>query len=153
MRKGEVIRMVVLLAVLAGVSYAATFTDLNNAKLFGKTKDNQRAEVIDANMALLESTTASVTNAQPVTLTKTTVLTGIGGANDSTNTITLAAVSASLVGGVVVLVVDTDSTNLIAIADSGTANLSAAWEGDAEDTLSLYVLSTNEFVETSRSNN
>lgn len=142
------------LALIAGCAFGQTFTDVNSANYWGKTDIPKLTAAIDANNALMESTTATVTNSEAFTITKTsTVLTGTGQANNYTNTITLAAVDPTLVGATVNLIVDTASTNLIGVADSGTANLSAAFVGDNEDALVLYVLSTNEFVEVSRTDN
>lgn len=94
---------------------------------------------------------ASATDGQAVALSGTlTVLTGIGGANDTTNTITLAV--PGTVGKVAVIAVSSTSSNLIAIADSGNVNLSAAWLGDNDDTITLIATATNKWTEIARSN-
>lgn len=100
----------------------------------------------------LETTpaTASVTNGATLTATSNVyVVTGIGGANDTTNTISLANATD---GQVLTLIVDGASTNLISIADSGNAKLSGAWLGDNNDSISLIGVSTN-WIQTSESDN
>jgi len=78
-------------------------------------------------------TALDVTNTQSVTVVQGCyVLSGIGQANNYTNTITLAAPNAA--GDLVYLLVATASSNLIAIADSGTVAASAALELDGNDT-------------------
>jgi len=84
-------------------------------------------------------TALSVTNLQPVTVAQGCyVLSGTGSANNGTNTITLAAPNAA--GDLVYLLVATASSNLIAIADSGTVALSAALELDGDDTAVLMAV-------------
>jgi len=81
-------------------------------------------------------TALNVTNGQPVSLTGGVILiNGIGGADDSTNTITVSGT----VGTETRLIVAAASTNLITIADSGTVYLSGAWLGDNNDVIDLYV--------------
>lgn len=100
-------------------------------------------------------TTHSVTNGKPVTLTAASpyvFLNGIGGANDTTNTITLALPYP--VGCEWTLIVASGSTNLIALADSTTVvALGTNWVGDATDTLRLYSVATNVLVKLSASDN
>ena len=94
--------------------------------------------------------TVSVTNGQAVTLsTGNYVVTGIGGGDNTTNTITLANAKA---GQLVVLVVEGSSSNLISIADSGNTLLTGAWIGDNNDTITLLGVGTN-WVETSTTDN
>lgn len=94
--------------------------------------------------------TASLTNGATLTPTSSVmILTGIGGANDTTNTVTLANASA---GQELTLIVSGTSTNLITIADSGNALLSSAWVGDNNDSITLYGVSTN-WVQLSESDN
>ena len=86
-------------------------------------------------------TSLNVTNGQEVTVASGWyVLNGIGGADDSTNTITLANATA---GQKVILIVNSASTNLITIADSGIMALSSAWLGDNNDNITLFGVSTN----------
>ena len=67
-----------------------------------------------------DQTTATATNAQDVTLSSTvTLVTSQGGANATTNTITLGRPTAA---GFYSIVNSSDSTNLLAIAASGTWN-------------------------------
>jgi hypothetical protein len=137
--------------VLFGVAVmAAPFTDTDAAKYQGKTGIKALTEVIDANNALIEggngvdTTAQSATNNQAITLsTGQVVINGIGGANDSTNTITIAYEASSTVPRIVRLVVNSASTNLITLADSGSVALSAAWIADNNDTLTLMSVGTN----------
>ena len=104
--------------------------------------------------AKIASTALSVTNGQSVALAAPVyVLTGTGGANDTTNTITLSNVSSAMVGSKITLIVDAASSNLVTIADSAPCYLSAAWLGDNNDTLEMYVVAINVLVETSKSDN
>ena len=96
--------------------------------------------------------TKSVTNSAVITATNTLlIVTGTGGANDSTNTVTIANPDA--IGVTITLMVDQSSTNLIGLADSGNLKLSAAFNGDNNDTISLMAQTTTSWVETARSNN
>jgi len=144
----------IALIATAGLAVAQTFTDVDSNGYWGKTEIPKLTAAIDANNALLEQSTVSVTNGQAVTLAAGSYLvTGTGGADNTTNTITLGAVATTLVGSKVVLSVATASSNLITIADSDTANLTAAWVGDNDDTLELYIAATNEFNELGRADN
>ena len=89
----------------------------------------------------------NVTNAQVVTIGGFNVLNGVGQANGSTNTITLAN---AVDGRIAVLTFG--GSNLVAIADSGTAKLSQAFQSTADDTLVLIGVGTN-WLEVSRSVN
>lgn len=96
--------------------------------------------------------TQSATNGAALTLSDNfTVVTGIGGANDTTNTVTLPSVAQA--GAIYVIAVGASSTNLIAIADSGNAKLASAWVGDNNDTLTLIGDAGDNFIEVSRSDN
>jgi len=146
-----------MIVTVAVVAYGA-FTDLNNPKLFGKTKDKQRAVVVDANFALLESgvgagaTALSVTNGQPVTVAAGVyVISGINGALNSTNTITLVAPTAA--GQKVTFLGAADLTNAIAIADSGTVAAAGAIAIQANDTAVLQANGTATWCEVSNSDN
>jgi len=97
-------------------------------------------------------TALNVTNAQPVTVTQGCyILNGIGGANNTTNTITLAAPNAA--GDIVYLLVATASSNLIAIADSSPVALSAALELDGNDTAVLMAVDGSTWCLLSTSDN
>jgi len=86
-------------------------------------------------------TALNVTNGQVVTVAAGIYnLNGIGGADDSTNTITIANATA---GVKTLLLVNAASSNLITIADSGIMALSGAWLGDNNDNLTLLGVSTN----------
>lgn len=148
------------LMVVAVAALAQTFTDLATPQYDGKTKIRKSHEVIDANFAIVEAGSGlkltapvalSVTNGQVITLAGSAyVLTGVGGANDATNTVTIANTTA---GAEVKIMVASGSTNLVKLADSGNLKLSADAVLDNNDTLSLYAAATNELNEISRSNN
>lgn len=97
----------------------------------------QIAEAIDvtpANATLLTFPAKAITvsDTDVVTVDQTfLILNGNGG--DVTNAVTLAAATAD--GTLAVLLVE--GTNVVKIADSGTANLSAAANLTADDTLTL----------------
>lgn len=94
----------------------------------------------------------NVTNGEAVTVVASFhELNGIGGANDTTNTVSLAAPTVG--GRLLTLSVASASTNLITIADSGTAVLAGAWLGDGGDSISLISDYSLKWVETSRSDN
>jgi len=101
------------------------------------------------------SVSTSVTNGAVLTLDPSTpriYLTGIGGANDTTNTITIA--TPYPVGITYTLSVSAASSNLITIADATTVlALGSDWLGDGTDTLMIDTVSTNEAVKLSNSDN
>jgi len=146
MKHGWVGIMAVLL--VAGVFAALAGGEYDVAKYHGKTGLKAMTEQMDAGQVC--TTTASVTNGEAVTLSKlVTVLTGIGGADNTTNTITLS-VSADRMH---ILIVDPASTNLIKVADDGTYRaLAGDWIADNGDSLTIVTTSTNA-TEISRSNN
>ena len=144
----------IMLALVATIAIGQTFTDVNSAKYAGKTKYRKRAAVLDANFAFMEQQTTSVAHSGTLTVTGGSVLlSGIGSGPLVTNTVSLANVAAGLVGGSITIVVAPGSTNLITIADSANVRLAGAWVANTNDTLTLHVTDTNQFSETSRSNN
>lgn len=109
------------------------FTELNSRSTASTTLSG---------LLTLTPTAASVTNGQAVTVAASHyTLSGIGGADDSTNTITLAGASAS--GQVLVLTVALASTNLITIADSAPVYASGAVLMDAGDSCMFVSVGTN----------
>jgi len=140
--------------LMAGSVFAQSLTTLATAQYDGKTKIRKSHEAIDANFAAVGgglNGSLNVTNGQAVTtVSGTYILNGVGGANNSTNTITVANMTA---GERVTFIVDSASTNLIAIADSGNMKLSAAWLGDNNDALKVEAAAAAVIVETSRSDN
>lgn len=100
-------------------------------------------------------TALTVTNGQAVTVADSLyVVTGSGGADNTTNTITLAAPAAT--GDIVQLIVDNASSNLIGLADSGNLALTGAWVGDNNDSITLTGVihsDTTNWVETSSTDN
>jgi len=100
----------------------------------------------------LEATALNVTNGQAITVAAGTyVLSGTGGANNTTNTITLVAPAAA--GQLVTLIMATASSNLVAIADSGTAALATALELDGNDTAVLQAVDTSTWCQIGTSDN
>lgn len=85
----------------------------------------------------------SVTNGQEIALDENLiVLDGIGGANDTTNTITIATPYPE--NQIFNIVVDPDSTNLVLVADSTTVlALGADQLLDGTDTLVIMTYGTN----------
>lgn len=119
---------------LVGVAIAGDFTPFN------------------ATLPVTPAQSASVTNGQAVTVSNGfLILTGIGGANDTTNTVTLSNPGA--VGQRLTVAVATASTNLITFADSGNMALSSAWLGDGNDTIDLVGLTTSLWLQVSESDN
>lgn len=145
------------LAVALGAN-AQSFTDLNSPKYEGKTADKARNTAIDANFATIEAgtaggvTAANWTNSQAITVSAGVyVISGTGGANDTTNTVTLVA--PTVAGQEVTIMVATASTNLITIADSGTVAASGAILLDFNDVAVLRAIDTSTWVLVSESNN
>ncbi len=145
---------VMLLVAVVAVTYAA-FTDVNSPQYHGF---QELVPVIDSNFALIESgagggaTSLNVTNGQAVTVAAGAyVLNGIGGADNTTNTITL--VNPSAAGWNVTFAVAVASSNLVLIADSGTVAASGAIEMDNNDTCQLMSISTGIWALVSEHNN
>ena len=106
--------------------------------------------VTTSGLVVNSSTATSLTNGAVLTPTAAVhVLTGTGGANDTTNTVTIADATD---GQLLTLIVSATSTNLIGLADSGNLSLSSAWVGDNNDAITLRGVSTN-WVEVSASDN
>lgn len=89
----------------------------------------------------------TVTNGQVITVGYGLyVIDSVGGADDSTNTVTLAAPSAA--GQVCILMMKTATTNLLTIADSGTFAGSGALLLDANDSALIVSQDTSTWCET-----
>jgi hypothetical protein len=142
---------VVLFGLIAG---AATLSRVHTTT-FGPTKTRVLNNVIsetEAAITLNDQTQSdtSLTNGAVLSATDSVyVISGINGANDTTNTITIAN---AVDGQLLTLIVSASSSNLITIADSGIMSLSGAWLGDNNDVISLIGVSTN-WVEASASDN
>ena len=109
-------------------------------------------DVTSTGLSTKTPTSASVTNAEAYTVVSdVTILNGIGGANDTTNTITLA--NPTEIGNYATIVVAGASSNLIGLADSGNLKLSAAAVLDNNDAIVLYAAEAAVWVEVSRSDN
>lgn len=120
--------------------------------LTGDVTGNVTGNVTSSGQSTKTPTSASVTNGQAYTVASDVViLTGIGQANDFTNSITLANPTA--VGNEVTILVAGTSTNLIGLADSGNLKLTAAFVGDNYDTITLYAQEAAVWTETSRTDN
>jgi hypothetical protein len=139
----------------AGVAMAA-FTDVSVYQ--GKSDVQRLTAALAGNFDAIESgvgagaTAVALTNGQAVTVgAGVYIVSGVGGANDTTNTITLAAPTAA--GQKVTLIIATASTNLIAIADSGTVASSGALLLDANDTAVLQAVDASTWCLISKSDN
>lgn len=143
--------LIALFAVIACVALGAGYTPVTeeaDSTISGALAVS--GNVTSSALIIETPTTTSVTNGATVTPTASVhILNGIGGANDSTNTVTLASATN---GQRLTLIVASASTNLITIADSGNCALSGAWLGDNNDTLELIGVSTN-WVEVGETNN
>lgn len=130
----------------------ATATELN------RVADGATATAEEINAAAdlsARTTTASLTNGATLTLSATTptvVLTGIGGANDTTNTFTIA--TPYPLYGTWTLSAASATTNLLLLADSTTVvAIGSDWLADGTDTIMLFAPATNELVKVGGSNN
>jgi hypothetical protein len=149
---------IIALFVGVGSVSAQSFTDLNAVAYRGKIKQKQMLSALDANFATIEAgtaggvTAANWTNSQAITVSAGVyVISGTGGANDTTNTVTLVA--PTVAGQEVTIMVATASTNLITIADSGTVAASGAILLDFNDVAVLRAIDTSTWVLVSESNN
>jgi hypothetical protein len=139
--------MVVGLMLVAGVTLAA-FSDLNEKQYQGKTAISKANAAIAGNFTAVENgigagaTALSVTNGEAITVSAGVyIVSGIGGANDTTNTVTLVAPTAA--GQKVTLIAATGTTNLITIADGTTVAASGAILLDGNDTAVLQAVDTS----------
>ena len=108
---------------------------------------------LNGDVTYAPTTQATVTNNQAVTLaSRYVILTGTGGANDTTNTITLA--NPGTQGIVRSIVVAAASTNLF-LLDESDANLDLSGNTvlDANDSITLFALTTTNWVEVGQANN
>jgi hypothetical protein len=146
----------ILGALLVGaVVYAGTLTTSLTQR---QVRDPRQLEtILEDNFTELDSrtdaaTALSVTNAQPVTVAAGVyVVSGTGQANNATNTITLVAPTAA--GQSVTFIAATATSNLIAIADSGTVAASGTIELDGNDTAVLRAVDTSTWCLISESDN
>ena len=150
-----------VLALVAGFAIASQDTDITNRQVRDplQLESYLEANATDAEtrLAAVETgaqgaTALSVTNGQAITVADSVyVLSGIGGADNTTNTVTLVAPSAA--GQSVVLLVATASSNLVTIADSGTVAASGAILLDGNDSAFLVSVDTSTWVLVSESDN
>ena len=107
-----------------------------------------------AGVVIETATSRNVTNGQAVVLVAgVNILNGVGGANDTTNTVTIAATGTADLYKTYEIHVAGGSTNLIALADSGNLKLSAAWLGDEYDNIKLRATGSNVLSQVSVTNN
>jgi len=107
---------------------------------------------MNGNWVKLENGTETVADAEVVAYENPFMtLLSSGKADGETNTVTIA--DPVEIGVVLVIYVDPASSNKVGIADSGNCNLSAAFVGDDDDSLSLISTATDEWTEISRSAN
>jgi len=138
------VNVILGLMLVASVTLAA-FSDLNEKQYQGKTAISKANAAVAGNFDAIESgegagaTALSVTNGQAITVSAGVyIVSGIGSANDATNTVTLVAPTAA--GQKVTLIVATASTNLIAIADGTTVAASGGILLDFNDTAVLQAV-------------
>ncbi len=92
------------------------------------------------------------TNAEAITVAEGFYLaTPFGQTNGFTNIVTLA--NPTTAGDIVTFMVHSDATNLFGLADSGNLKLNGAFNGDADDTITLRAPTTSIWVEDYRSGN
>ena len=97
-------------------------------------------------------TAQAITNGQVLTVADGVYnITSSGGANGTTNAITLA--NPTTAGDIVILHVLAASTNLVGLTDGGNLRLSAAYNMNDDDTITLMAPSTSIWIELSRSAN
>jgi hypothetical protein len=136
---------------VGGTTLTSTAAELNIVDGVTATADeiNGAADL----SARLSST--SKTNGASLTLSASTpvvVLTGIGSANNATNTITLA--TPYPLYQTFTLTVASGSTNLIKLADSTTVlSLGSDWIGGPTDSLTILTTATNKAVKLASSDN
>jgi hypothetical protein len=130
---------------------------LNSSGAIATTSDISTSAgdlTVTAGDIITPATSGTATNGAVVTLTsRYTLLAGIGGANDTTNTVTIA--SPGTAGITRTIMVTRASTNLILIAES-EANMdlgAASRELDNLDNLTLYAETTTNWVEVGFVNN
>ena len=134
------------------VALTATGTEIN------QVCDGATATAAEINAACDLSARVSasnVTNGQEITLSATVpnlVLNGTGGANDTTNTFTIA--TPYPLYGRWTITAASATTNLLKLADSTTVvAIGSDWVGDGTDTLEVWAPATNELVKVGGSNN
>ena len=132
--------------MLAAGVCVASFEDI--AKYQNKSDLQRLAKAVDGNFDAVAAgtgagaTALSVTNGEAITVSAGVyIVSGIGGANDTTNTVTLVAPTAA--GQKVTLIAATGTTNLITIADGTTVAASGAILLDGNDTAVLQAVDTS----------
>jgi alpha-D-ribose 1-methylphosphonate 5-triphosphate synthase subunit PhnL len=145
MKKMLAVLAVVFVGALVALAQSDLYTNTNYANV-GVAKAYPSFQA--------NETALTVTNGQALYLWGGTsyVLTGVGGATGTTNTVTLTA--PYYVAGEINIRVASGSTNLVTIADSTTVvALGSALVLGPTDTAVLRVVATNEIVKVSTSDN
>jgi hypothetical protein len=151
----KVITSIIAVACVAG----SAFAEFEDVSKYQNKSDMQRVtKAVAANFVAIEdgtgagATALSVTNGQAITVSAGTyILSGIGGDNDTTNTVTLVAPTAA--GQKVTFIVATASTNLITIADGTTVAASGAILLDFNDNAVLQAVDASTWTLVSESDN
>tara|TARA_Y100000310_G_scaffold333780_2_gene412051 strand:+ start:910 stop:1371 length:462 start_codon:yes stop_codon:yes gene_type:complete len=153
MKKTLYIPLIAVLVILASIAFAGDlFTSITSS--YGPSHRTQANAALDAleDNIVGTATAVSVTNGQALTVSAPVyVISGIGGADNSTNTITLVA--STIAGKKVTFLVATASSNLIQFADSGTVAASGAILLDGNDTAVLQAVDTSTWCLISESDN
>ncbi len=149
-------RFIAIIAIIGVASATFALDDIEQPAAFydGDSHAAKTVASLRVTNLTVASASVSVTNGQTGVSLSTALLTVIQPGSDAgTNTITLAAPNAALVGRVCVIQVATSATGLLAIADSGTVSLSSAFSGGAGDILGLLATSTGTWSQIFTSNN
>ena len=145
MKKYGIMALAALVTVSLGLATDYTPTSKESATTYSGAKTFNT--LITDGTVTFTGTAQNVTNGQAVTVAEGAyVLNGIGGADDSTNTITIAAPGTGAAGRLVVLMVATASTNLITIADSSPVAASGDILMDGNDSAVLMGVDASTWV-------
>jgi hypothetical protein len=140
------------LALCAVIVTVADYQPVTGAYSSTVTAAKTFSGTVTTSGAVVETPTAlTVTNGQAITVAAGTyLLSGGGGANDTTNTVTVANGTA---GQKVTFIAAAATTNLIQFADSGNLALSGAALLDANDVLVLQAPTASAWVEVAQTDN
>lgn len=141
--------IMLMVATVASAQYTPTSVESASTVTGTKTFSGQ---IKVSGLDIKVPTATSLTNTAVLTPTAPLhILSGIGGANDTTNTVTIA--NPTVVGQELTLVVAGASTNLIGLADSGNLKLSEAAVLDAYDVIKLVATEAAVWVEVEKKDN
>lgn len=120
----------------------------------GKNTANKIETLRVGKDVIVQPTEKQVINGQAVTLSSVNIFAGVGSLATSTNTITVAAPGAEMVGKIATIMIHgAASSNLIKIADSAPMDLSGDWIGGVDDVITLMAASTTNWLQVSESDN